>query len=65
MSHPEEALLNLKPLLCFAPIVAYPVPGEKLILDAVASNFGISEIDGSEKVIAYFSKSPSKAERNY
>ena len=33
----EKAFQTLKDLLCAAPVLAYPVPGEKFILDSDAS----------------------------
>lgn len=66
----ETAFEKLKITLCSTPVLSYPQPGAKFILDTDASNTGIGavlsqEIDGEEKVIAYFSKVLSKAERNY
>lgn len=68
--HQEQAFQRLKDLLCTAPILAYPVPGNRFILDTDASNTGIGGvlsqvIDGQEKVIAYYSKILAKPERNY
>jgi len=56
--------------LCTTPVLGYPQPGVKFITDTDASNIGISGVisqvqDGSEQVVSYFSKSLSKAERNY
>jgi hypothetical protein len=53
-----------------APILAYLQPGERFIVDTDASNFGIGGVlsqikDGQERVIAYYSKTLNKAERNY
>ena len=53
-----------------APLLVYPQPGQKFIVDTNASNVGIGGVlsqvqDGSEQVVAYFSKTLSKAERNY
>jgi hypothetical protein len=66
----EEAFQELKRRLCTAPVLAYPVPGKTFIVDTDASNDGIGgvlsqEINGQEKVIAYYSKVLSKPERNY
>ena len=65
----ETAFQALKEALCTAPVLVYPHPGEKFIVDTDASNVGIGVLsqvqDVSERVIAYFSKTLSKAERNY
>lgn len=66
----EAAFVELRRRLCTAPVLAYPIPNEKFILDTDASNDGIGgvlsqEIDGKERVIAYYSKTLSKPERNY
>ncbi|KAI8737343.1 Transposon Ty3-I Gag-Pol polyprotein [Biomphalaria glabrata] len=53
----------LKDTLVSSSILAYPIPGMTFILDTDASNTG--KIDGTERVIAYFSRSLLKAERNY
>jgi hypothetical protein len=60
----------LKGALCAAPILAYPKPGEKFIVDTDVSNVEIGRVlsqvqDGHERVIAYYSKTLNKAERNY
>jgi hypothetical protein len=64
----ETAFLALKKALCAAPVLGYPRPGE-FIIDTDASNIEIGGVlsqvqDGSERVVAYFSKTLSKAERN-
>jgi hypothetical protein len=56
--------------LCAARILAYPQPGETIIVDTFSSNFGKGGVlfqvqDGQERVIAYYSKTPYKPERNY
>ncbi|GFY08216.1 hypothetical protein TNCV_1356271 [Trichonephila clavipes] len=56
--------------LTSAPILAYPEIGKQFILDTDASHESIEavlsqEIEGQERVIAYFSKCLSKPERNY
>jgi hypothetical protein len=54
----EEAFQKLIVALCTAPILAYPHPGEKFIVDTEGSNFGFGGVlshvkDGLERVIAY------------
>ncbi|UYV73203.1 K02A2.6-like [Cordylochernes scorpioides] len=66
----QRAMEKLKEMLVAAPILAYPRPGDSFILDTDASNTGIGGVlsqvqEGSERVIAYFSKTLSKPERNY
>jgi hypothetical protein len=66
----EAAFQTLKGALCAAPILAYPQLGERFIVDTDASNFGIGGVlsqiqNGQECVIAYYSKTLNKAERNY
>ncbi|GFX31607.1 retrovirus-related Pol polyprotein from transposon 412 [Trichonephila clavipes] len=61
---------KLKDTLTSAPILAYPEIGKQFILDTDASHENIGavlsqNIDGQERVIAYFSKCLSKPERNY
>jgi hypothetical protein len=61
----EAAFQTLKGALCAAPILAYPRPGERFIVDTDASNVGIGGVlsqvqDGQERVIAYFSKMLSR-----
>jgi hypothetical protein len=52
---------NTQAALCTAPILAYPQPGERFIVDTDASNVGIGGVlsqvqNGQERVIAYYSK---------
>ncbi|GFX69301.1 retrovirus-related Pol polyprotein from transposon opus [Trichonephila clavipes] len=66
----DNAFNKLKDALTSAPILAYPEIGKQFILDTDASHESIGavlsqEIDGQERVIAYFSKCLSKPERNY
>ncbi|GFS98528.1 retrovirus-related Pol polyprotein from transposon opus [Trichonephila clavipes] len=64
------AFNKLKDALTSAAILAYPEIGKIFILDTDASHESIGavlsqEIEGQERVIAYFSKCLSKPERNY
>lgn len=66
----EDAFRLLKNALTTAPVLAYPDFKHDFILDTDASQEGLGavlsqEIDGKERVIAYWSKSLSKPERNY
>ncbi|GFR27170.1 retrovirus-related Pol polyprotein from transposon gypsy [Trichonephila clavata] len=66
----NNAFNKLKDALTSAPILAYPEAGKQFILDTDASHESIrtvlsQEIDGQERVIAYFSKCQSRPERNY
>ncbi|GFY31200.1 retrovirus-related Pol polyprotein from transposon 17.6 [Trichonephila clavipes] len=66
----NNAFNKLKDALTSAPVLAYPEIGKQFILDTDASHESIGvvlsqEIDGQERVIAYFSKCLSKPERNY
>ncbi|UYV84336.1 K02A2.6-like [Cordylochernes scorpioides] len=66
----EKAFRALKRSLCSSPILAYPQPGTNFILDTDASNLGIGAVlsqvqDGDERVIEFFSRVLTKAERNY
>ncbi|GFT22330.1 retrovirus-related Pol polyprotein from transposon opus [Trichonephila clavipes] len=60
----------LKEALTSSPILIYPQPDKPFILDTDASNESVGavlsqEIDGQERVVAYWSKCLSKPERNY
>ena len=66
----ENAFQELQLRLQNAPILAYPLPEGDFVLDTDASAEAMGAVlsqvqDGEEKVIAYFSKKFSKAERNY
>ena len=66
----EMAFEKLKDLLTNAPILAYPLPDGKFSLDTDSCQFGIGDVlsqeqNGQELVIAYFSRSLSRAEKNY
>ena len=65
-----EAFNRLKQLLTVAPVLAFPSFDEGFILDTDASNVGIGAVlsqvqDGKERVIAYGSRTLTKAERKY
>lgn len=60
----------LKTALCTAPILSFPTPSGRYILDTDASAVGIGGVlsqiqDGVEKVIAYGSRTLSKEQRRY
>ncbi|GFY02063.1 retrovirus-related Pol polyprotein from transposon 412 [Trichonephila clavipes] len=66
----NNAFTKLKDALTSALILSYAEIGKKFILDTDASHESIGavlsqDIDGQERVIAYFSKCLSKPERNY
>uniref|UniRef100_A0A3B1IW44 ribonuclease H n=1 Tax=Astyanax mexicanus TaxID=7994 RepID=A0A3B1IW44_ASTMX len=66
----ERAFGELKRRLCNAPVLAYPNMSESFIVDTDASDRGLGAVlsqvqDGSERVIAYYSRRLDKAERNY
>ena len=67
----QKAFETMKALLTQAPILGYPRPEGLMILDTDASNVGIGAVlsqvqdNEQERVLAYASKTLSKAERNY
>ena len=67
----EEAFLNLKEKCCKPPILAFADYGKPFKLHTDASGLGLGAIlyqtqeDGTERVIAYVSRTLSKSERNY
>ena len=66
----QRAFEKLKNVLSSTPVLSYPIPEKEFILDTDASNEGIGAVlsqlvDGNEKVVAYFSRTLSKPERNY
>ena len=66
----EDAFRRLKTLLTTAPILAFPAVDGLFILDTDANNTGLGAVlsqvqGGEEKVIAFYSESLSKSERNY
>ena len=70
ISPQQVAFEQLKKLLTRTPILAYPKDGCPHILDTDASNVGLGGVlrqvqDVEERVIAYASKTLSRAQRNY
>ena len=67
----EAAFQELKLCLTKAPVLAYPSERGQFILDTDSSGFGIGGVlsqvqsDGTERVIAYGSKTLDKSQRNY
>lgn len=66
----EKSFNDLKNKLTSSPILSHPDSINEFILDTDASQIGIGAVlsqerNGIEYVIAYFSKTMSKAERNY
>ena len=66
----ENAFQTLKQLLTEAPVLTYPDPSKSYILDTDASNEAAGavlsqEVNGEERVVAYFSKTFSPPQRNY
>ena len=66
----QESFQSLKRALTTSPILRYPKMELPFILDTDASGFALGAVlsqieDGKEQVIAYYSKSFSKCERNY
>ena len=66
----QTAFMKLKQALCSSPILCYPTTRQNFVLDTDASGVGIgavlSQLDnGTERVVAYYSRALNKAERNY
>jgi len=66
----QQAFDHSKGCLVWAPILAYRDPTKEYILYTDASNHNAGAVlsqvqDGQEVVIAYYSKAPSTAEKNY
>ena len=66
----QTAFDNLKKLLTNPPVLGYPVPGQRFILDTDACQFSVGAVlsqvqNGNERVIAYMSKSIYQHEQRY
>ena len=66
----ELSFLKLKEVLSDTPVLEHPVAGQEFWLDVDASGSGIGavlsqQVDGAEKVVEFYSRSLSEAERNY
>ena len=66
----ENAFKKLKHVLTTASVLGYPRSDAEFIIDCDCSSYGMGAIlslkqDRVERVISYYSKSLSKAERNY
>jgi hypothetical protein len=66
----EATFRSLKKSLYTSPVQGYLRPGEKFIIDMDVSNIVIGVVlsqmqDGHKRVVASYSKTLSRAERNY
>ena len=66
----QVAFDELRQRLIGAPVLGYPDPSLQYILDTDASDVGVGAVlsqiqEGRERVVAYYSKTLSPAERNY
>ena len=66
----QDAFNKLKEQLAEAPVLKFPVPNVRYVLDTDASNTGIRAVlsqivDGEERVLGFASRTLSKPERNY
>ena len=66
----QDAFDTLKDTLTKAPILGFPNTTDQYLLDCDASSYAISGVlsqiqDGTERVIAYFSKTSNRAQRQY
>ncbi len=64
------AFRQLKAALIHAPVLAYPDPNQPFLVDTDASNVGVGAVlsqrgEAGERVVAYYSCSLSRPERNY
>ena len=70
MPETQQAFQELKKRLVSAPILGYPLPDAPFILDTDASNHAIGAVlsqiqDGQERVIAYYSQTLSRSQKQY
>ncbi|KAK3878810.1 hypothetical protein Pcinc_016620 [Petrolisthes cinctipes] len=66
----QQAFEDLKQALVEAPVLPYPDPGNRYLLDTDASAEGVGAVlsqvgEGQEHVVAYYSAKFSQPERNY
>ena len=66
----QKAFDRLKQVLTSPPVLAYPLPNIRFIVDTDASAFSVGGVlsqiqNGHERVIAYMSKSMNQHEQNY
>ena len=67
----EQSFKKLKDLLCSHPVLAFPMLGEKFVLEVDASDFAIGGVllqtgaDGSTHPVAYYSNALKPAERGW
>ncbi|KAJ8015006.1 hypothetical protein DPEC_G00021660 [Dallia pectoralis] len=66
----QQAFDTLKTSLCQSPVLTTPEPGGKFVLDTDASNEGLGAVLAQvtakgERVIAYYSRTFSRPEKNY
>jgi hypothetical protein len=66
----ETPFETLKEVLCTAPILSYPQPRERFLVDTDSSNVGIEGVisqvqEEQERVIAYYNKTLNKVKKNY
>ena len=69
-SEAQEAFDKLKKLLTSPPVLAYPLPNIRFIVDTDSSAYSVGGVlsqiqNGHERVIAYMSKSMNQHEQNY
>ncbi len=66
----KTAFWQLKAALIHAPVLAYPDPNQPFLVDTDASNVGVGAVlsqrgEAGERVVTYYSCSPSRPEINY
>ncbi len=69
-SEAQRAFQHLRQALVEAPALRYPLPEGRLVLDTDASNDAVGAVlsqeqEGRERVVAYYSQSHKRPERNY